>query len=134
MKRCAQLLLTDKSYAVELSIEASAALGMLRGAGAGCVTRYLLTRLWTQQQIPAGDVNARKVNTALNSAGLGSKELARYTMLRLMNVVQTYDLEHGCLVKVGEEQMCNYLSSHATREAVHALRFEGGPRIPQLSV
>ena len=83
--------------------------------------RYLLTRLWTQQRIPAGDVNARKVNTALNSAGLGSKELARDTMLRLMNVVQIYDLEHGCVVD--EEQMCNYLSSRATRAAVRALRF-----------
>ena len=102
MKRCAQLLLTDKSYAVELSIEASAALGMLRRAGAGCL-RYLLTRLWTQQKIPAGDVSARKVNTALNSAGLGSKELGHDTVLRLMHVVQTYDLEHGCVV--GEEQM-----------------------------
>ena len=93
--------------------------------------RYLLTRLWTQQKIPAG-FNARKVNTALNSAGLGSKELACDTMLRLMNVVQIYDLEHGCVV--GEKQMCNYLSSHATRAAVPALRFEGGPRIPKLSV
>ena len=89
MKRCAHLLLTDRSYAVELSIEASAALGMLRRAGAGCV-RYLLIRLWTQQKIPAGDVNARKVNTALSSAGLGSKQLARDTVLRLMNVVQIY--------------------------------------------
>ena len=81
-------------------------------------------------KIPAGDVNARKVNAALNSAGLGPKGLARDTMLRLMNVVQTYDLEHGCVV--GEEQMCNY--SHATRAAVRALRLEGGPRIPKLSV
>ena len=85
--------------------------------------RYLLTRLWAQQKVPAGDVNARKVNTPLNSVGLGSKELACDTMLRLMNVVQTYDLEHGCVV--GEEQMCKYLSSHATRAAVRALRFEG---------
>ena len=59
--------------------------------------RYLLTRLWAQQKIPAGDVNARKVNTALNSADLGSKELARDTMLRLMNEVKTYDLEHGVM-------------------------------------
>ena len=29
---------------------------------------------------------------------LGSKELARDTMLRLLSVVQTYDLEHGCVV------------------------------------
>ena len=94
--------------------------------------RYLLTTLRAQQKITAGDVNARKVNTALNSAGLGSKELARDTMLRLMNVVQIYDLEHGCVV--GEEQMCNYLSSHAMRAAVRALPFEGGPRIPMLSV
>ena len=85
-----------------------------------------------QQKTPAGDVSACKVNTALHSAGLGSKELARDTMLRLMNVVQTYDLEHGCVVC--EEQMCSYLSSHATRAAVRALRFEGGPRIPKLSV
>ena len=131
MRRCAHLLLTDKSHAVELSIEASAALGTLRRAEAGCV-RYLLTRLWTQQKIPAGDVNARKVNTALNCAGLGSKELARDTILRLMHVVQIYDIEHGCVV--GEQQMCDYLNSHATRAAACALRFKGGPRIPKLSV
>ena len=98
--------------------------------------RYLLTRLWTQQKIPAGDVHARKLNAALNSAGLGSQELARDTVsdtvLRLMNVVETEDLEHGCVV--GEEQMCNYLSSHARFAAVHARRFEGGPRIRKLSV
>ena len=47
-----------------------------------------------------------------------------------MNVVQIYDLEHGCVV--GEEQMCNYLSSQATRAAVRALRFEGaGLRGPE---
>ena len=60
------------------------------------------------------------------------KELACDTMLRLMNVVQIYDLEHGCVV--GEKRMCYRLSSQATRAAVHALRFEGGPRIPKLSV
>ena len=63
---------------------------------------------------------------------VGSKELARDTMLQLMNIAQIYDLEHGCVV--AEEQMCNYLSSHATRAAVRALRFQGGPRIPKLSV
>ena len=95
--------------------------------------RYLLARLWTQQKTPAGDVKTRKVNTALNFAGLGSKELARDKMLRLIIVVvvQIYDLEHGRVV--GEQQMCNYLSSHATRAAVRALRCEWGPRIPKLS-
>ena len=73
MRTCLSLL-TDKSYAVELSIEASAALVVLRCAGAGC-------------------------------AGLGSKEFARDTMLRLRNVAQIYDIEHGCLV--GEEQMAD---------------------------
>ena len=74
--------------------------------------RHLSTRLWTQQKIPAADVNARKENIALNSAGLGSKELARDTVLRLRNAVQIYELEHGRVV--GEEQMCNCLSSQAS--------------------
>ena len=112
------MFLSDKSYAIELSKDASAALVMLRCAGVGCV-RHLSTRLlWTQQKISAGDVNAHKANAALNPADLGTKGLARDTLLQLMKVVQTYDLAHGC--GAGEEQMWNCLSSKAMCAAVSA--------------
>ena len=61
-----------------------------------------------------------KVNAALNPAEGATKGLARDTMLWLMNVVQIYDLEHGCVV--GEEQMFSRFSSRlCVQLRVHGL-------------
>ena len=75
---------------VVIHTDASAAMGIVRRRGLGRIRHLDVTHLWLQERVRAGGFDVRKIEGALNIAGMLTKIVDRATLIKHLTAMNIF--------------------------------------------